>query len=111
MKKILCMVICVMMVLASMSVLAEGQKVGVSMPTKDLQRWNQDGAYMEEKLKEAGYEGGKAIITHTENEEAARNLKDLVLSSYPDANIQIFPTRGLCSYYMERKGVVISCEI
>lgn len=56
MKKILCMVICVMMVLASMSVLAEGQKVGVSMPTKDLQRWNQDGAYMEEKLKEAGYE-------------------------------------------------------
>ena len=63
-----------------------------------------------DQMKEAGYEGGKAIITHTENEEAAQNLKDLVLSSYPDANIQIFPTRGLCSYYMERKGVVISCE-
>ena len=33
-----------------------GQKVGVAMPTKDLQRWNQDGANMEEQLKAAGYD-------------------------------------------------------
>ena len=32
------------------------KKVGVAMPTKDLQRWNQDGANMESKLKEAGYD-------------------------------------------------------
>ena len=32
------------------------KKVGVSMPTKDLQRWNQDGANMETKLKAAGYD-------------------------------------------------------
>ena len=32
-----------------------GTKVGVAMPTKDLQRWNQDGSNMEAKLKEAGY--------------------------------------------------------
>ena len=30
--------------------------VGVSMPTKDLQRWNQDGSNMEKELKAAGYE-------------------------------------------------------
>lgn len=30
--------------------------VGVSMPTKDLQRWNQDGSNMKAKLEEAGYE-------------------------------------------------------
>jgi putative multiple sugar transport system substrate-binding protein len=35
---------------------AGGTKVGVAMPTKDLQRWNQDGSNMEAKLKEAGYE-------------------------------------------------------
>ena len=35
---------------------AVGKKVGVSMPTKDLQRWNQDGANMEEQLKAAGYD-------------------------------------------------------
>ena len=33
-----------------------GGKVGVAMPTKDLQRWNQDGANMEEQLKAAGYD-------------------------------------------------------
>ena len=31
-------------------------KVGVSMPTQSLQRWNQDGAYLKEKLEAAGYE-------------------------------------------------------
>ena len=35
---------------------ANGSKVGVAMPTKDLQRWNQDGANMESELKAAGYE-------------------------------------------------------
>ena len=54
MKKILCVLLCAMLVLASVGALAE--KVGVSMPTKDLQRWNQDGANMEAMLKDAGYE-------------------------------------------------------
>ena len=35
---------------------ANGTKVGVAMPTKDLQRWNQDGSNMESELKAAGYE-------------------------------------------------------
>lgn len=33
-----------------------GGKIGVAMPTKDLQRWNQDGTNMEAQLVEAGYE-------------------------------------------------------
>ncbi len=32
-----------------------GKKVGVAMPTKDLQRWNQDGANMKTELEKAGY--------------------------------------------------------
>ncbi len=31
-------------------------KVGVAMPTKDLQRWNQDGANMQSELEAAGYQ-------------------------------------------------------
>ena len=34
----------------------DAQLVGVAMPTKDLQRWNQDGEYMEKLLTEAGFE-------------------------------------------------------
>ena len=32
-----------------------GGTIGVSMPTKDLQRWNQDGANMQEQLEADGY--------------------------------------------------------
>ncbi|WP_408607070.1 multiple monosaccharide ABC transporter substrate-binding protein [Hespellia stercorisuis] len=31
-------------------------KIGVAMPTKDLQRWNQDGENMKKELEAAGYE-------------------------------------------------------
>jgi len=34
---------------------AGGQKIGVSMPTQSLQRWNQDGSNMKTQLEEAGY--------------------------------------------------------
>ena len=57
MKKFLSILLCLLMVCVSISALAEGQlKVGVSMPTKDLQRWNQDGENMKNLLEEAGYE-------------------------------------------------------
>ena len=55
MKKILAVLICALLVVASMGAMAEGQRVGVSMPTKDLQRWNQDGDNMKANLEAAGY--------------------------------------------------------
>lgn len=33
-----------------------GSLIGVAMPTKDLQRWNQDGSNMKAELEAAGYE-------------------------------------------------------
>lgn len=41
---------------AAASTESKGGKIGVAMPTKDLQRWNQDGANMEQQLKDAGYD-------------------------------------------------------
>ena len=41
---------------ASDTATAGGNVVGVVMPTKDLQRWNQDGQNMEQQMKYAGYE-------------------------------------------------------
>lgn len=35
--------------------LAAGGRIGVSMPTQSLQRWNQDGANMKAQLEAAGY--------------------------------------------------------
>ncbi|QTE29797.1 multiple monosaccharide ABC transporter substrate-binding protein [Pengzhenrongella sicca] len=33
-----------------------GGLIGIAMPTKSLERWNKDGAHLEELLQEAGYE-------------------------------------------------------
>lgn len=35
---------------------ADGGLIGVAMPTKDLQRWNQDGSNMKSELEAAGYQ-------------------------------------------------------
>ena len=49
-----------MMIVPQTAVMAEeesgGKLVGVAMPTKDLQRWNQDGDNMKKSLEDAGYE-------------------------------------------------------
>ncbi len=58
-KKLLAVLLCIALV-SSFMVGCQGadggkQKVGVAMPTKDLQRWNQDGDNMKKSLEEAGY--------------------------------------------------------
>ncbi|MBQ4513829.1 MAG: substrate-binding domain-containing protein, partial [Anaerolineaceae bacterium] len=54
MKKVLFVLLALALCLTATAAFAE--KVGVSMPTKDLQRWNQDGANMQAQLEAAGYE-------------------------------------------------------
>lgn len=61
MKKILALALALVMVLALAACGAPAPAasadnlVGVAMPTKDLQRWNQDGANMKSQLEAAGY--------------------------------------------------------
>jgi len=41
---------------ATGEVVEEGGLVGIAMPTRSLERWNNDGAHLEELLQERGYE-------------------------------------------------------
>ena len=91
MKKLLALVLVVCMVFAfgATTAFADGDNlVGVAMPTKDLQRWNQDGEYMKEKLEAAGYEvdlqfGANDIATQVSQIEnmIANGCKVLVIAS------------------------------
>ena len=54
MKKILALVLALALCISCAAALAD--TIGVSMPTKDLQRWNQDGDNMKAMLEAAGYE-------------------------------------------------------
>lgn len=61
-SKFFVVMVAVLAVLGGTSLFAGGQKssgktkIGVSMPTQSLQRWNQDGANMKSQLEEAGYQ-------------------------------------------------------
>lgn len=57
-----------------------------------------------------GYEGGKVRISHCLNENAAQRLKETILTLYPQADVKIRPTGGLCSFYAEKGGMIIGFE-
>ena len=61
-------------------------------------------------MKRLGYKGGKLIIDHCFNEKDANALRDQILASYPNANVRIEETRGLCSFYAEVGGLLIGIE-
>ena len=61
-------------------------------------------------MKAAGYSGGKVRISQTENEALAALVCDEILKEYPNTDIKITAVRGLCAFYCERGGIVVSCE-
>lgn len=62
------------------------------------------------ELKKAGYKGGKVRISHVENEALSQAVIEGVRREFGNADISSIPARGLCSYYGERKGIIIGCE-
>lgn len=52
---------------------AGGSKIGISMPTQSLERWNRDGEYLDEQFKAAGYE---TILTYSDN-DSGRQVNDI----------------------------------
>jgi hypothetical protein len=44
------------------------------------------------------------------NSVAAMLARDEVLEHYPNADVTVYPLRGLCSFYAERGGVMIGFE-
>ncbi|MDE7319519.1 MAG: substrate-binding domain-containing protein, partial [Lachnospiraceae bacterium] len=52
---------------------AEGGKIGISMPTQSLERWNRDGAYLDEQFKAAGFE---TVLTYSDN-DSGKQVNDI----------------------------------
>ncbi len=62
------------------------------------------------RMEECGYRGKKVIIDHCYNERFALNIKRYIQKYYPQANIRVDKTYGLCSFYAESGGVLIGFE-
>lgn len=62
------------------------------------------------RMTEMGYSGGRVIIDHCANPDAARQLKEIILAKYPHGDITIAETYGLCSFYAEKGGLLMGFE-
>ena len=63
------------------------------------------------EMQALGYSGGKLRVSHNENEGFARALCDAVKAKFPTADIELYPARGLCSFYAERGGIILGFEV
>jgi len=61
-------------------------------------------------LKALGYNGGRLCIAHCINENAAKKLAENVRSEFSEADVEIYPCRGLCSFYAEKGGLLVGFE-
>ncbi len=61
-------------------------------------------------MKEKGYEGGKVIISHHLNPEAALQMKEKIQALFPAAKVEIHKAGALCSYYAEKGAILIGYE-
>ncbi len=74
MKKVLALILALAMVFAlastSVAFADDAHKVGISMPTKSLERWNRDGSYLKEQFEAAGFE---VELTYSDNDAVQQN--------------------------------------
>ena len=114
MKKIIAMALAGLMIVPQVFAAPKAKKIskktpiGVSMPTKDLQRWNQDGANMKAQLEKAGYKvdlqyANNDIATQTSQIEnmISKGNKILVIASIDGSALKSVLDQG------KRKGVKV----
>lgn len=57
-----------------------------------------------------GYHGGKAVISHCYNTEKAEYLAAELKKRFKNCIVEIMPTSGLCSFYAQEHGILVSFE-
>ena len=75
---------------------ARGQAKAISLLLKEMQA--------------QGFNGKKACIAHCFNETGAKLLSQKIKEAYPDCEITLTTTRGVCSYYAEVGGLMVGFE-
>lgn len=64
-----------------------------------------------EEMKKAGYNGGRIVMAHRNNDKFFQQFSELVKSTFPNAIVDQVATSGLCSFYAEEGGLLMGYEI
>ncbi len=63
-----------------------------------------------ENMLDAGYAGGRVRIHHAQNPTSAVALERMIRATFPHADVTVAETRGLCSFYAQRGGLLVGYE-
>ncbi len=63
-----------------------------------------------DEMEAHGFVGTKVHISHCFNPESANQLKDMIISKFPESDITISTCGALCSYYAEKGGILVGFE-
>lgn len=90
---------------------AVGDAVGGVIQARDKCRGEKRAiAGILKNMESLGYKGGRVYVDHCQNLEAAQKLEAHVKAKYPEAEFTFGETRGLCSFYAEKGGLMIGYE-
>ena len=56
------------------------------------------------------FAGGRVYVAHVCNEALGYTVRERILERWPGSEVTVIPTRGLCSFYAERGGVLVGFE-
>lgn len=59
-------------------------------------------------MKANAFTHGPVLISHCLNEPLALKLKALIHETWENTQVDIMPTRGLCSFYAEKGGLIVA---
>ena len=64
-----------------------------------------------DEMIKAGYKGGRAVITHRNNESICKKIEDKLKEKFSNVEFIAVPTSGICSFYGEEGGMLLGYEI
>ena len=64
-----------------------------------------------DEMIKAGYKGGRAVITHRNNESICKKIEDKLKEKFSNVEFIVAPTSGICSFYGEEGGMLLGYEI
>lgn len=65
---------------------------------------------MLKEMVDRGFRGGKVRIAHCANPNAAEAFAAMLKEEFPGTDVTVGETRGLCSFYAERGGLLVGYE-
>ncbi|MCI5680053.1 MAG: DegV family protein [Bacteroidales bacterium] len=97
--------------LLNLSIVAKATEKGEIGPIGKARGKKKGARLVLEEMEQQGYRGGKVILSHCQNLDGVEMIKETISEKYENVVFESMETRGLCSYYAERNGLMIGYEV